>query len=500
MRRGVFDRMGISGESVGSLHCSTRREEVDVYQYELVVIGSGPAGQKAAVQAAKLGKRVAIVERMEVVGGVAINTGTIPSKALREAILHLTGSIRGGMGIENHSLKQDITIEDITSWCQIVVKGGVDVVEAQLLRNDVDIFRGEGQFKDEHTVEIHHGGEVTELTTEHALISTGTRPARPDDIPFDREHIVDADGILTLPRLPKSLLVVGGGVIGTEYASMMSTLGVKVTLIEGRDRLLNFLDAEIGEALQYHLRQNKMTLRLGEKVVSVQKKDAPPSMKSRDGVVVEAVLESGKILRAECLLYCIGRQGATDNLGLENIGLAADNRGRISVNEHYQTNIENIYACGDVIGFPALASTSMEQGRLAAMHMFDRANADTKKLFPYGIYAIPEISMVGWTEEQLTEEDIPYEVGVANYKEIARGQLIGDAIGMLKLLVHQESRAILGVHAIGSGATEIIHIGQTVMAFKGTVDYLVESVFNYPTFAECYKVAALNAYNKLEHY
>lgn len=473
--------------------------DTPVAQYDLIVIGSGPAGQKAAVQAAKLNKRVAVVERMEVVGGVAINTGTIPSKALREAILHFTGFRYRSMYGENYTVKKDITIDDIINWCQIVVKGEIDVVSNQMHRNDIDVIRGEGSLKDKNTVVVTHGGERDEYTTENVVIATGTHPARPADIPFDRTHIVDADGLLTLPKLPRTMIVVGGGVIGTEYASMMSALGVRVTLIEGRHRLLEFLDVEIGEALQYHLRQEGMTLRLGEKVVTVEKRDAPVGARTSDGVIVEATLESGKVLRAECLLYCIGRQGSTDRLGLENVGIEADNRGRLKVNDHYQTEVPSIYACGDVIGFPALASTSMEQGRLAAAHMFGRPTEATEKLFPYGIYAIPEISMVGWTEDQLTEEDVPYEVGVANYREIARGQLVGDVIGMLKLIVHQESRTVLGVHCIGSGATEIIHIGQTLMAFNGTIDYFVNTVFNYPTFAECYKVAALNAYNKLTH-
>jgi NAD(P) transhydrogenase len=292
---------------------------------------------------------------------------------------------------------------------------------------------------------------------------------------------------------------VGGGVIGTEYASMMQALGVRVTLLEGRDRLLDFLDSEIGESLQYHLRRTGMTLRMGEQVVAVNLVDAPANAQTRDGKLVEATLESGKVLRAECLLYCVGRQGNTGSLSLENVGLEADGRGRIRVNENYQTSVPNIYAGGDVIGFPALASTSMEQGRLAACHMFGFESDSYRELFPYGIYSIPEISMVGWTEDHLTDEDIPFESGVAQYKEIARGQLLGDVDGMLKILAHQESRALLGVHCIGSGSTEIIHIGQAVMAHQGTVDYFINTVFNYPTLAECYKVAALNVSNKLAH-
>lgn len=468
-------------------------------KYDLCVIGSGPAGQKAAVQAAKLGKRVCVVERTEVVGGVAINTGTIPSKSLREAILHLTGFKERGFYGQSYTVKQKITIEDLISWCQHIIKAEVEITRAQLQRNGIEVITGTASFKDPNWVAVVHGSDVSAINADFVYVATGTRPARPPEIPFDDSHIVDADGILRLPTLPKTLIVVGGGVIGTEYASMMQALGVKVTLIEGRNRLMEFLDSEVGEALQYHLRQNGMTLRMGEKVVSVRLVDAPPGAVARENKLVEATLESGKTLRAECLLYCVGRQGCTNALDLARVGLSADDRGRIKVNEDYQTEVKNIYAGGDVIGFPALASTSMEQGRLAACHMFGRKTDSYKELFPYGIYAIPEISMVGWTEDGLTKEDVPFETGVAQYKEIARAQLLGDTQGMLKLLVHQESRAVLGVHAIGSGATEIVHIGQAVMAFQGTVDYFVNTVFNYPTLAECYKVAALNAVNKLAH-
>lgn len=467
--------------------------------YDLCVIGSGPAGQKAAIQAAKLGKRVCVVERTEVVGGAAINTGTIPSKSLREAILHMTGFKHRSMFGASYQVKEHITIEDLTQWCQHIIKAEIEITRAQMARNGVELIHGTASFKDEHWVVALHGSEVEAINARHVLVATGTRPARPDHIPFDATHIVDADGLLRLPALPRTMLVVGGGVIGTEYASMLQALGVKVTLVEGRNRLLDFLDSEIGEALQFHLRQNGMTLRMGEKVVAVSQVEAPPNANSRDGKLVEATLESGKVLRAECLLYCVGRQGNTHALDLDNVGLQADSRGRIEVNEHYQTKVGHIYAAGDVIGFPALASTSMEQGRLAACHMFGLSSESYRELFPYGIYSIPEISMVGWTEDQLTSEDIPFESGVAQYKEIARGQLVGDTAGMLKLLAHQESKALLGVHCIGSGATELIHIGQAVMAHQGTVDYFINTVFNYPTLAECYKVAALNVSNKLAH-
>jgi len=466
-------------------------------RYDLCVIGSGPAGQRAAVQAAKIGRRVCVIERRETVGGVAINTGTIPSKALREAVLHFTAFRHRGVYGKHYSVKRDVTIEDLTYWCQHVISNEISVTQNQLERNDVEVIHGAGSFAGPNKVIVRHGNDTMEVEADHVLIATGTRPARPPGMAFDHTHVVDADGVLTLPRLPSTMMVVGGGVIGTEYASMLAALGVKVTLIEGRDELLGFVDDEIGEALQYHLRQSGMTLRLGEKVVSVERVPAPANTRSNDGELVQATLESGKVLHAQTLLYAVGRQGCTEELNLGAVGLEADDRGRLRVNEHYQTSVGHIYAAGDVIGFPALASTSMEQGRLAACHMFGLRTESTPELFPYGIYSVPEISMVGWTEQDLTKEDIPYESGVAHYREIARGQLIGDEIGMLKLLIHQESRQVLGVHAIGTGATEIVHIGQAVMALRGTADFFINNVFNYPTFAECYKVAALNAVNKM---
>lgn len=468
-------------------------------RYDLCVIGSGAAGQRAAIQAAKLGKRVCVVERAEVVGGAAINTGTIPSKSLREAVLQLTGArLRSFIG-ESLQLKQRITVQDLTAWTQQIVRAEVEISRSSMLRNGIDIIHGDGTIVGRESVLVTHGSQTNVLDTANILIATGSRPARPKDIPFDGQHVMDADQLLKMNQLPRSAIVVGGGVIGTEYASIMQAVGVKVTLIEGRNRLLDFVDAEICEALQYHLRQSGMSLRLGEKVVSVNLIDAPEGSISSGGKLVQVMLESGKLMRGEALLYAVGRQAASDGLNLESIGVAPDNRGRITVNENYQTSCPNVYAAGDVIGFPALASTSMEQGRIAACHMFGQKTQSVPHLFPYGIYAIPEISMVGWTEEQLTKEDIPFESGIANYREIARGQLLGDVNGMLKLLIHQETHEILGVHCIGTGATEIIHIGQAIMAFKGTVEYLVNAVFNYPTLAECYKVAAWNGLNKLAH-
>lgn len=457
----------------------------------MVVIGSGPGGQKAAIQAAKLGKRVALIERNGDVGGACINTGTIPSKALREAVLHLSGFHQRGLyNSTSEFAKQDLTIEDLIYGCKQVIRTEIGVIREHMARNGVDLIWGRATFEDPNTVVINRPESSEILTAEHIVIATGTTPAHPKGVPFDDERIVDSDGLLKLPRLPKSMIIVGGGVIGTEYACMMATLGVRVILTEARARLLDFADTEIIEALQYRMRSMGATLRLGEAVDEIS---ILP-----DGLV-QATLQSGKHLRAEALLYSIGRQGATEHLGLDKIGLDVDNRGRLKVNAHYQTDIPHIYAVGDVIGFPALASTSMEQGRLAACHAYGEPTTSMPELFPVGIFSIPEISMVGKTEEQLTAEGIPYECGIAQYREIARGQLLGDEVGMLKLLIHEENRQILGVHAIGTGATELIHIGQSVLAFKGTVDYFINSVFNYPTLAECYKVAALNGSNKLRH-
>lgn len=466
--------------------------------FDLCVIGSGPAGQKAAIQAAKLGKRVCIVEASDNVGGAAVNTGTIPSKALREAILNVGGCRAATPGAADFvAAAKRCTLANLWQSCQKVIHAEVDTVRRHLASNGVELIRGWGRFRDEKSLDVITLHTTETLSADFFVIAVGTRPAKPRSVPFDQSDIITSDELLHLQALPRSIIVVGGGVIGTEYASMLAALGVKVTIVESRPRLLDFVDAEIAEALQYHLRQLGTTLRLGEKVVSIARVDAPAGARSENAMMAEACLESGKCLRADALLYCIGRQGATDELNLPAAGLAADDRGRVKVNEHFQTGRPHIYACGDVIGFPALASTSMEQGRLAALHMFGRPAESVPDLLPYGIYSIPEISMVGWTEERLTAEGIPYESGIAQYKEIARGQLLGDEIGMLKLLIHQDSRQIMGVHAIGTGATELIHIGQCAMAFKATVEYFVNAVFNYPTLAECYKVAAFNGLNKL---
>lgn len=468
---------------------------METRHFDLCVVGSGPAGQKCAIQAAKLGRSVCVVEQMESVGGVAINTGTIPSKALREAVLAVLASRKHADDV-GAPLDRTKELALLVSYCQRVIQAEIEVVRRQLLDNGIELLHGTATLVDANHVRIEgrHSSETVDAT--NVLLAPGTTPARPAHVPFDGEKIVTTDELLHLPHLPQTLIVVGGGVIGTEYASMLSALGVRVTLIETRDRLLDFADREIVEALQYHLRQAGMTLRLGEKVVEIRRVPAPSGARAT-GDLVEATLASGKKLHADCLLYSGGRQGATEALGLANAGLAADERGRIAVNETFQTTVPHVYACGDVIGFPALASASMEQGRLAACHMYGAPMVLEEEMLPYGIYAIPEISMVGATESALTERAVPYETGIAYYRETARGQLMGDESGMLKLLIDQQTEAILGVHIIGTSATELVHIGQAVMRLKGTVEYFIETVFNYPTLAECYKVAAFNGRNKI---
>ena len=453
----------------------------------MLVIGSGPAGQKAAIQAAKVGKKVGVIERKKVAGGICINTGTIPSKSLREAVLFLSGFRQRSLYGASYRVKKDITFEDLVQRCDHVVKAEQEVIQNQLIRNGVDFIIGAASFVDPHRIAIRQQSELNEHTADYIVVAVGSEPARPAEIPFDGESVIDSDEILSLKQLPKSLTIVGAGVIGCEYACILATLGIPVVLVERRPRLLEFVDSEIIESLQYQMRNIGVTLRLNEEVVGVYKL-------TDKSVVLQ--LKSGKQIRAPLLVYSAGRIGATKGLGLEQIGIEPDDRGRLKVNENFQTTAAHIYAVGDVVGFPALASTSMQQGRHAACHAFGLACETSSHLLPYGIYTIPEISMVGRNEDELTRDGVPYEIGVARYREIARGQIIGDTVGMLKLLFHSQSRELLGVHVIGEGATELVHIGQAVIAHGGKLDYLVDAVFNYPTLAECYKVAALAALNK----
>jgi len=458
--------------------------------YDLVVIGSGPAGQKGAINAAKLGKRVVVIERAGMVGGASVHSGTVPSKTLRDAVLYLTGFNERVFYGQDYRLRERINRDEIASRVRVIVTRETHLVRSQFNRNRVAELDGTGRFLDPHTLEVTSAeGRTTTVRGEYVLIACGARPAQSPSIPVDGKYIVDTDQLPELADLPREVVIIGGGIIGLEYASMFAALEVRVTLIEQHPQVLDFVDREIVEALSYHLRELEMVFRLGEKVVAVEVDE------SRNRVI--ARLESGKTVHGDALLYSVGRQGNTDTLNLAAAGLDADARGRLKVNEFFQTAVPHIYAAGDVIGFPALAATSMEQGRLASAHMFGASSRRQAALLPYGVYTIPEIAMIGKTEEQLTSAAIPYETGVARYEELAKAEMLGDRTGMLKLLFHPETLKLLGIHAIGQRATEIIHIGQAVLAFGGTIEYFRDAVFNYPTLAEAYKVAALNGLNKL---
>jgi NAD(P) transhydrogenase len=462
--------------------------DVTMQTYDLIVIGSGPGGQRAAIQAAKSGKRVAIIEKQTGVGGVCTNTGTIPSKTMREAVLHLSGFYDQGFYGASHNGKESVTMADLNFRVQKVIENEVAVIQDQLKRNRVDLLHGTGKFMDAHHVRVENVHGFSELQGQFVIVATGTKPAANPKVPINGRNIIDSDQILMMPQLPRTLIVVGGGVIGVEYACMFATLGVRVIIVEKRPRLLEFADAEMVEALMYNMRNQRATMRLNEEVESVEE--------SPDGKVI-ANLVSKKRVIGDALLYAVGRQGNVDALDLAAAGVEADDRGRIKVDENYRTAQANIFAVGDVIGFPSLASVSMEQGRIAAARAFDLNVQSDPAGYPYGIYTIPQISFIGKTEEQLTDEDVPYEVGVAYYREIARGQISGQTEGRLKLLFHRETLELLGVHIFGEDATELLHIGQAVFLLKGTVNYFKDTVFNYPTLAECYKAAAFNGLNRL---
>ncbi len=461
-----------------------------VPHYDLAVIGSGPAGQKGAIAAAKLRKRVAVIDRRDMVGGCSLHLGTIPSKTMREAILYLTGIRQRTFYGADYRAKEDISARDLSQRVDVVLQREIDVVKAQLKRNGVTTINGMARFTAAHSIEIEGSeGTTTNITADTVLIACGTRPAENPLIVTDGQRVFNSDQLLHLPLIPRELIVVGGGVIGLEYAAMMTALNTRVTLIDQRPTLLDFADHEIIESLCHHLREEGVTFRLGEQVRSVTRDNG--------GDRVSAHLESGKTVKGDALLYAVGRQANSDLLHLEAAGIEADDRGRIKVNEYFQTSVPHIYAAGDVIGFPALAATSMEQGRLAISHSLGLPMKTAPHLLPYGIYTIPEISMVGRTERELTAAKVRYEVGLSRFSELARAQMIGDERGMLKLLFDPETLRLLGVHVMGESATEIIHIGQAVLSMGGTIDYFRDTVFNYPTLAEAYKVAALNGMNKV---
>jgi len=459
--------------------------------FDLVVIGSGPAGHKGAIAAAKLGKQVAIVDRLPMIGGVCLHTGTIPSKTLREAVLYLSGFRQRAFYGRDYTVRDRISSRDLSFRVMGVVNKELEVLRDQLRRNGVRILSGLAKFVDPHRLRVESPDTAEEVSADHVLIACGTRPAHDPNIVVDGRRVFDSDRFLIEEhhQIPKTATIVGGGVIGIEYASMLAALGVEVVLIEARPRLLDFVDHEIVEALQYHMRQQNTQFRLNERVASV-------CIDARDKVVAQ--LESGKRVTSDILLYAVGRQANTDRLNLEAAGLTAEKRGQLSVNEHFQTSVAHIYAAGDVVGFPSLASTATEEGRLASCHMFGVPSVKPLATrIPYGIYSIPEISMVGQTEDQLTQQKVPYEVGIARFEELAKGAMIGDHVGFLKLLFHLDTRQVLGVHVIGESAAELVHIGHMALTFNATLEVFRDSVFNYPTLAEAYKVAAFDGLNKL---
>ena len=457
--------------------------------YELIVIGSGPAGRRAAIQAAKLGKDVLVVEKGRRVGGVSVHTGTIPSKTLRETVLNLTGWRERGFYGSAYRVKKNIQARDLMTRLHMTLDHEVDVLEHQFARNAVQTTIGMARFLDPHLIEVLTEGESPRIYRgDKILLAVGTRPFRPDHIPFDGRTVLDSDEIVEIDHLPRSLTVLGAGVIGVEYATIFSALDVAVTLVDARTTFLDFIDHELIEDFTHQLRDRGMAIRLGSKVTAIEfEHDRPVT-----------VLESGRRIRSDMLLYAAGRVGATDTIRLERCGLTADDRGRIKVDPHtFQTDVAHIYSAGDAIGFPSLASTSMEQGRIAACHAFSMALPPAPEFFPYGIYAVPEISTVGMTEEEVRRRGIPYECGIARFRETSRGHIMGLNTGMMKMIFSMTTGRLLGVHIVGEGATELVHIGQAVLNLKGKLDYFIENTFNYPTLAEAYKIAALDAWNRM---
>jgi NAD(P) transhydrogenase len=459
---------------------------------DLLVIGSGPAGQRAAIQGVKLGKRVIVVEKQNVVGGVCTNTGTIPSKTLREAILHFSGYRHRAVYGRSYSVKRRVTFPELRQRINHVVQHEIEVARDRMMRTGVEIASGVARFESPNRVCVQAEDHIRSIDADKIIIATGTKPYRAARVPFNGQSVIDTDTMFdknfNMEQLPKSLLIIGGGVIGTEYACMFSAMGVDVRLLDRRTDLFRFVDPEICEALMYHMRNERVTFYLGKDFSSVRVDES--------GKVV-TTLANNRVIKTDMLMFASGRSGATEELNLEAAGVQPTTRGLIEVNEHLQTNVPHIYAAGDIIGFPALASTSMEQGRKAACSAFGLDFKLDTQLLPYGIYTIPEISMVGKTEQDLANDDVPYEIGIARYREIAKGKIRGDETGMLKLVFHQKTGRLLGVHVIGESASELLHIGQAVMAFQGSISYFVDTVFNYPTYAEAYKIAALNGLKRL---
>lgn len=458
--------------------------------YDLIVIGSGPAGRRASIQAAKFGKSVLVIDRQNQVGGVSVHTGTIPSKTLRETVLNLTGFRERGFYGRAYRAKKEIDADDLRQRLRLTLDHEVETLEHQFTRNQVETLSGHARFVDPNSVNVlKPNGDSVRVTAPRILIAVGTKPYRPLTIPFDGERVIDSDEILTLKTLPKALAVIGAGVIGLEYATIFSALDLQVTLIESRKTILDFIDREIVEELTHDLRQRGIILRLGCDVAHVERDD-------KGGCRLQ--LQDGRIVRTDAVLFAAGRMGATDDLRLDAAGLEADKRGRIAVDkDDFRTAVPHIFAAGDVIGFPSLASTSMEQGRIAACKAFDQSAPAAPAFFPYGIYAVPEVSTIGMTEEEVRLRGLAFECGTARFRETSRGQIMGLANGFMKMIFSLEDRRLLGVHIVGEGATELIHIGQAVLNLGGTIEYFVENTFNYPTLAEAYKIAALDAWNRI---
>jgi len=469
---------------------SSLQTEMPMTQFDLIVVGSGPAGRRGAIQAAKLGKKVLVIEQGKRVGGVSVHTGTIPSKTLRETALNLSGWRERGFYGRAYRVKQEISADDLRQRLIITLNHEVEVLEHQFARNRVQQMRGKASFVDPTTLEVvKDDGETLLVSGASIMLAVGTKPFRPDYMPFDGKSVLDSDELLDIAELPRSLVVIGAGVVGIEYATIFSALDTHVTVIDPKTTMLDFIDKEIVEDFIYQLRDRNMKLHLGQKAETVERLD--------DGKVL-LTLDNGRKIVTDMVLFAAGRMGATDTLNLPAAGLEADSRGRLKVNpETFQTSVPNIYAAGDVVGFPSLASTSMEQGRIAARVAVGAIAMEPQKYFPYGIYAVPEISTCGLSEEEVKERGIPYECGIARFRETSRGHIMGLESGLLKMIFSMKTRRLLGVHIIGEGATELVHIGQAVLNLKGTVEYFVENTFNYPTLAEAYKIAGLDAWNRM---
>ena len=461
-----------------------------VYSYDVVVLGSGPAGEGAAMNAAKNGRRVAVVDNRQVVGGNCTHLGTIPSKALRHSVKQIIQFNTNEM-FRSIGEPRWFSFPDVLRSAERVIARQVSSRTGYYARNRVDLFFGTASFADENTIEIVNlRGDLERLVAKQVVIATGSRPYRPVDVDFSHPRIYDSDTILSLTHTPRRLIIYGAGVIGSEYASIFSGLGVLVDLIDNRDQLLSFLDDEISDALSYHLQNNNVLIRHNEEYERIEGQD--------NGVILH--LKSGKKLRADALLWCNGRTGNTDQLGLQNVGISVNSRGQVTVDENYRTSVANIYAAGDVIGWPSLASAAYDQGRSASDNILHDNNGRVVNDIPTGIYTIPEISSLGKTERELTQERVPYEVGKAFFKSMARAQISGEPVGMLKILFHRETLQVLGVHCFGDQASEILHIGQAIMNQEGeanSIRYFVNTTFNYPTMAEAYRVAAFDGLNRL---